>query len=330
MWLVCSLAISPAVRAAGAPSDAPAPPLTLPQYVSELDRWTHAVQNAPEDSEALKALRKTVPPEWNVAVDGAPVRVSTSWLTRALYDMQINAAHRPARIEETQAHLATLRHEAASLALAPRPRASADEAHKKLDAILSRKEFAGAQGPSTLDRWIAKVEKWIDHVLNKIFGKVHISGHPGNYFAWTAIIVAFLALAWWTVRYLSERARQQNLDLRGASRPPAGSRQWAREAVAAAQQGAYRDAIHCAYWAGIARLEELGTLPPDRARTPRESLRLLDAKLAQREPLANLTQRFEWIWYGDHAATAADWNEAVSQLERIGCLLHSTHAIAAS
>ena len=123
MWLVCSLAISPAVRAAGAPSDAPAPPLTLPQYVSELDRWTHAVQNAPEDSEALKALRKTVPPEWNVAVDGAPVRVSTSWLTRALYDMQINAAHRPARIEETQAHLATLRHEAASLALAPRPRA---------------------------------------------------------------------------------------------------------------------------------------------------------------------------------------------------------------
>jgi hypothetical protein len=43
-----------------------------------------------------------------------------------------------------------------------------------------------------------------------------------------------------------------------------------------------------------------------------------------------LTQRFEWIWYGDHAATAADWDDVVSQLERIGCLLRSTHAIAAS
>ncbi|MGA8231383.1 MAG: hypothetical protein WB795_07865, partial [Candidatus Acidiferrales bacterium] len=64
-----------AASASGAPSGAPppviemanglaadqagGPVLSLPQYVSELDRWTHAIENAPEDAAALKALRKT-------------------------------------------------------------------------------------------------------------------------------------------------------------------------------------------------------------------------------------------------------------------------------
>jgi len=348
--LAFSLPIPGAAHAAGGQSDAPsdAPQqliemvngaagdravgavLSLPQYVSELDRWTHAIEKAPEDTEGLKALRKTVPPEWNVNVDGSPVRVPANWMTRALYDIETNGEHRTARIQEIQAHLATLRQSAVSLALAPPPQAAAEDARKKLNAILSRKEFTGAKGPSAIDRLIDRVERWIYRMLSKIFHKVHISGHATDYFAWGAIVFAFVVLAWWTVRYLRDRSRQQTLDLRGTSRPPAGSREWAREAVAAGQRGAYREAIHCAYWAGIARLEESGALPPDRARTPRESLRLLDSKLTQREPLANLTQRFEWIWYGDHAATAADWDDVVSQLERIGCLLRSTHAIAAS
>jgi hypothetical protein len=350
MLLASSLPVPGAAHAAGgqsgAPSDAPqqliemvngaagdqvvGAALSLPQYVSELDRWTHAIENAPEDTEGLKALRKTVPPEWNVNVDGSAIRVPANWMTRALYDIESNGDHRSARIQEIQAHLATLRQSAASLALAPPPQAAADDARKKLSAILSRKEFAGARGPSAIDRLIDKVERWIYRMLSKIFRKVHISGHATDYFAWGAIVLAFVVLAWWTVRYLRERSRQQTLDLRGASRPPAGSREWAREAVAAAQRGAYREAIHSAYWAGIARLEESGALPTDRARTPRESLRLLETHLTQREPLANLTQRLEWTWYGDHAATAEDWDDVVSQLERIGCLLRSTHAIAAS
>jgi len=318
--------------AGSAAADTAGPALSVPQYVSELDRWTRAIQNAPQDAASLQALRKTVPPEWNVDVDGSSsiARVPTNWLVRALYDMQYHADHRPVRIQEAEAHLATLRQCAASLTLAPAPPGSADNARKNLKAILSRKEFAGAQGPSPIGHLIAKVEKWLDRMLSKIFRKVHIAGHATDYFAWAAIVLAFFVLAWWTVRYLRERSRQQTLDLRGASQPPPGSREWAREAITAAQRGAYRDAIHCAYWAGIARLEESGALPPDRARTPRESLRLLDSKLTQREPLAHLTQRFEWTWYGDHAATAADWDDVVSQLERIGCLLRSTHAIAAS
>jgi hypothetical protein len=41
------------------------------------------------------------------------------------------------------------------------------------------------------------------------------------------------------------------------------------------RQGDYRMAIHCAYWAGIARLQDWAHLAPDRAKTPREYLRAL-------------------------------------------------------
>ena len=88
-------------------------------------------------------------------------------------------------------------------------------------------------------------------------------------------------------------------------------------------------AIHCAYWAGIARLEELGALPADRAKTPREYLRTLKkANLLVSEShttrylaLSLLTSRLENIWYGYHIATETDFRESMSQLEVLGCHL---------
>jgi hypothetical protein len=37
-------------------------------------------------------------------------------------------------------------------------------------------------------------------------------------------------------------------------------------------------------------------------------------------PLAQLTRRFELVWYGYRDATAADWDDAAQQLEILGCL----------
>jgi hypothetical protein len=88
-------------------------------------------------------------------------------------------------------------------------------------------------------------------------------------------------------------------------------------------------AIHCAYWAGIARLQDVGALAPDRAKTPREYLRALSkSKLVLPEPLATrqqalslLTLRLEKIWYGYHMATEADFRDSLNQLETLGCRL---------
>ena len=74
-----------------------------------------------------------------------------------------------------------------------------------------------------------------------------------------------------------------------------------------------------AYWAAVARLEDLRLLARDRARTPRESLRLLERNPKEQGFLRAITGRFELIWYGYHPATAEDWSLAKEQLEKMGC-----------
>jgi len=76
-------------------------------------------------------------------------------------------------------------------------------------------------------------------------------------------------------------------------------------------------------------LEEAKVLTEDRSRTPRESLRLIQES-AEHAALSQLTRRFELVWYGYRPAGSADWNEAVRQLETLGCLGSSTPAISAS
>ncbi|HEY6465386.1 MAG TPA: DUF4129 domain-containing protein, partial [Candidatus Acidoferrales bacterium] len=129
---------------------------------------------------------------------------------------------------------------------------------------------------------------------------------------------------YWIYRTLS---RRPNTDV-GASTPAAletnDSREWVRDAVAAADSGDYREAVHCAYWAAVARLEELKFLRRDRSRTPRESLRLLSAHTDERTSLQKMTGHFELIWYGYRPASAADWSEAKLLLEKCGCLAAST------
>ena len=71
------------------------------------------------------------------------------------------------------------------------------------------------------------------------------------------------------------------MDLSGTPGAPRGWQHWLREARAAAARGDYRAAIHAAYWAAIAHLEETKSLPEDRARTPRESLRLIRPESAE-------------------------------------------------
>ena len=100
--------------------------------------------------------------------------------------------------------------------------------------------------------------------------------------------------------------------------------------LAAAELGDYREAVHCAYWATIVHLEGLGLLKRDHARTPRESLRLLEPHPKERQLLGDFTHNFELIWYGYRPASPEDWTNARTHLEKMGCLTRSTPATANS
>jgi hypothetical protein len=91
------------------------------------------------------------------------------------------------------------------------------------------------------------------------------------------------------------------------------------EARAAAAKGEWRDAIHLAYWAGISFLERQGHWKPDRARTPREYLRLLSSASEHRDTLTGLTRIFEVTWYAKRGANEAAFSQTLAALEKLGC-----------
>ena len=201
--------------------------------------------------------------------------------------------------------------------------ASVAKAGPLLENILNRKEFRDAQGPSAAEILAAKINRWLFEVLTRLLSKLHLGKRTGNIVAWGVIALAFLSLCYLVWRWLSNRPKMEAV-LPATSSLPSDARQWVQEALAAAERGDYRAALHCAYWGAIARLEDLGRLSRDRARTPRESLRLLEDRPAEYRLLHSITGIFERVWYGYRAASATDWTGAKDLLEKIGCLRTST------
>jgi hypothetical protein len=77
-----------------------------------------------------------------------------------------------------------------------------------------------------------------------------------------------------------------------------------------AQRGLWREAIHFLYWASISRLESKRLWPADRARTPREYLKLLPVADPRKLVLTSLTRSFERTWYGGREAQDSDFDAA--------------------
>jgi Domain of unknown function (DUF4129) len=319
--------VAPAVFAQS--SAASARPLTLQEYISELDRCSAVLNNHQSDAAAFRNLRATLPAQWTVADGGQVYTIGTDWLSGALVALRPDTPANNPLLAGTRQRLAALRAAAESLEDQSRS-ASLQQSRAELDHILSAKEFQNGHGPSWFDLLKARIYDWIGRKLDWLLGHFRHGRTIGNVIAWTVIALAALLLALWAVRASLRGGKQTEMDLDGAARPEGGWRDWLRNARAAAERGDYRAAIHAAYWAGVMRLEEVHRLPQDRARTPREALRLIRRESAEYAPLAQLTRRFELVWYGYRSATETDWSDAIEQLEKLGCLPSSMPAIAAS
>jgi hypothetical protein len=130
-----------------------------------------------------------------------------------------------------------------------------------------------------------------------------------------------LALAWWIFKILKRNAGVETF-MPGVIPISAKEwRKWLAEAQDAAAHGDWREAVHLSYWAGISFLEQRGMWRPDKARTPREYLRLLSSASEYRDALSTLTREFEVIWYGYKEASPESYSETLAHLEALGCHL---------
>jgi hypothetical protein len=262
---------------------------------------------------------KALPPAWDVATAEGSYAISTQPL-RDLLSRSAQGGRRD-NVQQAQAWLDYLATHLEQSSAAPRAAAGAPD---ELARILARPEFRGIGPPSQWDLIRERIAAWLVNLFAGVFSFVQQHSTESEIFFWVLVSVAVGLLGFWLLRAWTRKERV-SLSLPVAA-PARTSNQWILAARAASEQGDFRKAIQCAYWAAIVRLEDTGALPRNQPHTPRECLRLISRPRAGEpsrlaEPLSALTAGLERHWYAGRTASAEDLSACFGALEALGCQL---------
>ena len=297
-------------------------PLSLAQYVSQVDHYRQTLHDSAGDPASLHSLRASLPARWVVNSQGQQFSVSTDWLRDEIGQVENQPSLKHYLLRQAEQRLQLMADSARELAMQSSA-GDPDAIHLQLGKILNSREFrdTAPRSPTALDRLRARIRRWFDRLLERVFGQVHLGSTSRSLIAWAVITLVALLLMYGAVRYTLGGSDSTGIDYSRVAVPGLAWHQWLGRAREAAERGDYRLAIHAAYWTGVTRLEETKLVPQDESQTPREILRLLRREQGEYTPLARLTKNFELVWYGRRAATAAEWQDALQQLDKIGCPL---------
>lgn len=294
-------------------------------FVAELRQLNSRLDSKDPSAAKIAAARSLIPVSWEIETPERHYSISSRPLISLLRLAESDPAVRKAKLEAARDWISGLRQQVE--AYAAQRDLGDTSARAKAKEILSRREYAGVSGPNPGSLVRRKINEWIRRLFVWLFGG--LGKHPiaTQTFFWliVAAVVAWLALM--LFRYWSRTARLESIEKITAVAFHRPWQEWIRAARDAASRGDFREAVHSTYWAGITRLETVGTLAPDPARTPRESLRVLDDPVSgairgtaqQRESLAALTTSLERVWYGRRAAGANDFQDCLRKAEELGC-----------
>jgi uncharacterized protein DUF4129 len=307
--LACSLFAATFCRADSQPGNG----FTSAEYSAELDGLLAATQQLDSSGTATPAALEHLPHSWHVHTENGDFDVSTAGLRSDVrrYEKEKNQANAVA----IRTRLASLRKELAGFEKAP---LEVSNSRTELNSILARPEFRDVHGPT----WWDRLKRWmigrLIRLVSKLFRSTAIP-NVGKYFVYGLIGLAGLGLLYLVYRSIFQNPEFEEVVPKDL---PVSAKEWTiwlSEARAAAGRSDWRDAVHLAYWAGISFLERQGQWKPDRARTPREYLRLISPQAEQRETLGALTHIFELTWYAKRPAGESTFSETLEQLEKLGC-----------
>jgi hypothetical protein len=195
--------------------------------------------------------------------------------------------------------------------------------------VLALKEFQGADTVTWWDRLKARVFSWIERIFHGVGQIGEMAPWIGRLLEWLLFVGAAVGVVVFVLRSLQRQRLRVSL-AEGAAKATAWDREgtdWAKLAEGFASEGAWRDAVHCLYWAAIVTLEGRRAWRHNPTRTPREYVRLLKPGSAQQQGLRGLTQIFERVWYGLREAKAEEYARARALYE--GLLAAKTDGVAA-
>jgi len=281
------------------------PPLTLDEYQARLA----AIDAAVDAGDTAWQW----PAEWRVRVGDGEVVVPTAVLKREF--AAAKERHDADARSRLLARLDVMQSEAVAAAEASHDTRAE---HDRLASILRASEFNQVRGPT----WRDRLTQAIVNLLVRVFSlPIVASSIPtiGRLFVYALIFGAVLLVAWSTNRYIRESAQIETILSTPLAPPTREWQAWLADAQAAATNGDWRQAMHFAYWCAVAHLEARRFWRPDRARTPREYVRQLPPASPERASLAELTGRFERVWYGMAKADAEMFSDALAHLKKMGC-----------
>lgn len=285
------------------------------QQLTEIEARVHSLDDHPEQAGAVTA---SIPDEVAVKAGSGEITVNYHPLKNDLTEFdKAERTAKPQRLEQIKSYIIRLETAASTYSQTSEDLTAS---RQKLGRILSQSEFKKVHGPGARETLLSKLYKWLAWLLSKF----HIRGKGAfnilQFVVYALVALALIMLLIWTVNRLRRKEEEPPAREILPFAPSARSwRVWLAEARENADKQDWRNAIHLAYWAAISFLESGGAWKPNRARTPREYLRLLSTRNPSYPPLSILTKKFEVIWYGDRQAAQQDFEESLGQLEKLGC-----------
>jgi hypothetical protein len=327
----CCLSLVPA-RGATSLDDYAARVSQAAERAAELARSTGG-DEASERS-ALGNVTGLLPATEDITHGGEVVHVDNSWLHQAVSGLNWGDDEaRRAQLRDIAEWLGALGRRLREAAGGAVTQGAPSAAEERLRQILSREEFqAEAQQDSFLRAWLRKIQEAIDRLLVWLFTRNGPGGAPsagtvrllrylilGVAVAAALVCVAMLLRRWrWGGL---RRRRKQEAEAREVlgEQLEAGATadDLLREAAEMARKGDFRLAIRRAYIALLCELEQRGKLKLHRSKTNNDYLRELSRDAEKLPPVAQMTSRYERVWYGRGEATLEDYAKFIERYREV-------------
>lgn len=285
------------------------------QQLTEIEARVHSLDDHPEQAGKVIA---SIPDQIVVNTGSGEVTVNYHPLKNDLTEFdKAERTAKPQRLEQIKSYILHLETAASEYSQSSEDLTAS---RQKIGQILSQSEFRKVHGPGVRETLLSRLYKWVAWLLSQLHLRGKGTFDVVQFVVYALVACALLLLLFWTINRLRRKEEEPPAREILPFAPSARSwRAWLQEARESADRQDWRNAIHLAYWAAISFLESGGAWKPNRARTPREYLRLLSTRNPSYPPLSNLTKKFEVIWYGDRPALEQDFEDSLGQLEKLGC-----------
>ncbi len=284
-------------------------PVSAEEFRAEVGRAEGLVAACRKDVKACDA--GAVGADVRVQPDGFAVR--WDWLRETLAEAKdAKVSGREEMLEDAAARLRE--DEGARGEAAP----DVSAARKKVDGVLAGVEFRAVKRDNYLTEKLAALGLILNAALDRLGAYVPHSPWFGVLLEWGVLGLAAAGLLLWAWRVSQQQRLMVVAESSGGGQVwQKESDDWAARAAAEAGRGEWREAVHSLYWSAIVMLEGQKLWRQNRARTPREYVRLLEPGSAKRGVLAGLTGVFERIWYGLRPAGEQDYARAKELLDEL-------------